>query len=144
VARAILLAGGLAWVLAAGMGLTAALIGIDAVEALLPPLAIESDALARTVAALAVGALLVGGVHLVVAAGLARNRPWATSAGVLLSAVSVAGFVALAAAAVTAGAAASLAAIAATATAIGSLLVAGAYAAVGVALARRLRSGRLV
>ena len=138
--RAILVAGAAAWMVAGMAGLTAALIGIEAVEAMLPPLAIGPEALARTVAALAVAALVVALVHVAVLAGLVRGRSWGASAGVLLCGVSVAGFVALAAAGLTAGMAGSMAAPAAVAVGIGSLLMAAAYAAAGSALVRRLRS----
>ena len=139
--RAILFAAGAAWLLAGSAGLALATIGTDAVQAALPPLAIGRDALARSIAALAAGAVGLGVAHLVIAAGLGRRRPWASSAGILLAGASVPAFLALGAAALTAGAAGSLVALGAVGGAAVAFAVAGTYSVVAVLLVRRRRSG---
>ena len=136
-----MLAAAAGWLGAGIAGTALAVVGIDAVRALLPDLAISAEALAGTVVALGAAAVAIGLAHLAIGLGLARERGWAMSAGVLLAGVSVAAFVVLAAAALTAGSAGSLAGSVAIAGAAGALVLAAAYAAVGVALARRLRSG---
>lgn len=139
-ARAVLLAAGALWLVAGLTGLAVSLVGVQVIEAVLPPLTIADDALARTVAALGIGALLIGSAHGTVAWGLARGRSWAASAGVLLAGVSVAGFGALGVAAATAGAAGSLAPMPASIGFLGGLLAAAVYGAAGVALVHRLRA----
>lgn len=140
-ARAILLSATVAWFVAALAGLAVAVMGVETLRSLLPPLSIGADGLARTVVALAFGALVIGAAHSVVVIGLIRGWRWAESAGILLAGVSLAGFVALMAASLTAGAAGSMPVPAALGAAGAALLVAGAYGTVGVGLARRLRPG---
>lgn len=139
--RGFFLAAGALWLIAGLAGMAVSLAGIGAVEAVLPPLAIGRDALARTVAALGIGSLLVGLVHVGIAWGLASGRSWGPSAGILLAGVSVAGFVALGAAAATAGAAETLAVVPSILGAVGALLLALAYGAAGAALVHRLGVG---
>ena len=140
-ARGFLLAAGALWLVLGLAGVAVSLGGIAAIEAVLPPLAIGRDALARTVAALGIGALLVGMAHVVIVRGLARGRSWGPSAGILLAGVSVAGFVALAAAAATAGAAGTMAVAPSVLGTAGALLAALVYGAAGAALAHRLSAG---
>lgn len=139
-ARAFLATTGALWAVAGLAGLAVSLLGIQVIENALPPLAIADDALARTVAALGIGALFVGLVHGAVAWGLTRGRSWAPSAGLLLAGVSLAGFGALGAAAATAGVAGSLAVTPATIGVVGAVLMAIGYGAAAVALVHRLRS----
>lgn len=140
-ARAILLSATVAWFVAAFAGLALVLVGLEALDAVLPPLSIDTDALARTVVALALGAFVIGVVHSAVVIGLIRRWGWATSAGILLAGVSLAAFLTLAAASLTAGAAGSMAVAASLGAAVAALVAAGAYGAVGIGLARRLRAG---
>jgi hypothetical protein len=144
VARAILLVAGILWLIAGAAGIGVAIAGIDGLLALLPPLAIGADAVSRSVAALAIGSALVGFVHLVVAAGVRRDRDWAVSAGILLAAGASVAFAALAAAALTSGAAGTMSGGAAIGGAIGAAMAAGVYGAAGASMVHRLRSKRPV
>jgi hypothetical protein len=135
-----MLAGAALWALVGSAGVALAIAGVDAVRSALPPLAISVDALSRTLIALGVAALAVGVAHAVIGVGLGRGRPWAASAGVLLSAISLIGFAALGMAAVTAAAAGSMAAATALAAAAGSVVLAVLYGLTAIALARRLRA----
>jgi hypothetical protein len=142
VARAILLTAGTLWLLVAVAGVGLALVGVDRLLGLLPPLAIDADAVAGTLAALAAAAALFGAAHLVVARGVRRDRPWAFSAGILLAAGAAVAFLALAAAAVTSGLAGTMSTIGAVGAAIGAALASAAYGVAGAALVDRLRPGR--
>lgn len=133
-ARRTLLAGTLAWLALAGAGLVAAIAGRAAIMEALPPLAIDADALGGLLAVIATGAIVVGLAHAAVLAGLARDRRWARSAGVLLASVLAVTFLALAATA---------AASALRETAALILSVASVSAAL-VALAYGVTAGRLV
>lgn len=143
-ARAILLVAGILWLIAGAAGIGVAIVGVDGLLALLPPLAIEADAVSRSVTALAIASALIGFVHLVVADGVRREREWALSAGILLAAGSAVAFVALAAAALTSGAAGTMSGVGAIGGAIGAALAAGCYGVAGASLVHRLRSGRPV
>jgi hypothetical protein len=136
-----MLTGAALWALVGSAAVALAIAGVEAVRSALPPLAISSDALSRTLIALGVAALVVGVAHAVIGVGLGRGRPWAASAGVLLSAVSLAGFVALGTAAVTAAVAGSMAAAMALAAAAGSVVLAVLYGLAALVLGRRLRAG---
>ena len=140
-ARAILFAAGALWLLTAAAGVGLALVGVDRLLSLLPPLAIDAGAVARTLAALAMASALVGVAHLVIAGGMRRGRSWAFSAGILLAAGAAVAFLALAAAALTSGVAGTMSGISAVGAAIGAALAAGAYAVAGAAMVHRLRSG---
>lgn len=122
-ARSILLVGSAAWVLAGLAGLAVAAFGAKALERMLPPLAIDTDALRGAVTAVGAGLLAVGLAHAVVLMGLRSSRRWGWSAATLLAAVLGASLLALCAAAATS--AVSTPAMAAT------LLLAAALAALG-------------
>lgn len=135
-ARAILLAGAIAWSLAFGIGLGVAVIGADALVAMLPPLAIDTDAVRGAATAVA-GVLAVGALaHVLVLTGMrGRRRRRAWSAAILLCALLVAVFLALAAAAFTSAAT--------NPDSAGPLVIAG-LAAVLMAVAYGLATARLV
>lgn len=134
-ARAILLAGAVAWSLAFGIGLGVAVIGADALVAILPPLAIDTDAVRGAATAVA-GVLVMGALaHVLVLAGMRGRRRRAWSAAILLCALLVAVFAALGAAAFTSAAT--------NADSAGLLVIAG-LAAVLMALAYGLATARLV
>jgi hypothetical protein len=135
VARRTLIIGAVAWLFGACVGLVAAVAGRTALLGALPPLAIDADALGGVLAVMAAGALVIGLAHAAVAAGLARDRRWARSAGVLLASVLAVTFLALAATAATS-------AVRESATAL--VLIGGAAAAAGVAAVYGLTAARLV
>jgi hypothetical protein len=101
VARSILLVGSVAWLLAGVTGLAVAGFGAEALERLLPPLSIDTDALRGAVTAVGAGLLAVGLAHAVVLIGLRSRQRWGWSASILLAAVLAATLLALGAAAAT-------------------------------------------
>ncbi len=139
VARRVLLVGAVAWLLAAITGIGVAVGAAEALRALLPPLAIDADALGGAISAVAGAFLAVGGAHVAVLIG--DGRRWAISAGALLSSVLSIASLALAAAAL--ASAARISALAWPLLGGGLLagLVAVAYGVAAVRLARQLGSG---
>ena len=134
-ARANLLAGAVAWSLAFGIGLGVAVVGADALVAILPPLAIDTDAVRGAATAVA-GVLAVGALaHVLVLAGMRGRRRRAWSAAILLCALLLAVFVALGAAAFTSAAT--------NPDSAGQLVIAG-LAAMLIAVAYGLATARLV
>lgn len=132
-ARTILLAGAVAWLIAAAAGLGLAAFGAGWLLGLLPPLAIEADALARAIGAFSVGLLVVGGAHLAVLAGLRSEARWSYSGAILLAAVLAAGLLSLAAAGLTSAVSQPATAAALIGSGLGAAVGAGAY---GLAAAR--------
>lgn len=139
-ARTILLIGAGVWALAGVAGLALAVVGTDVLADLLPPLAIDRDALGRTVVTLAVTALGMSVAHLVVIGGLARRRPWAWSAGTLLAGMLAAASLAGVAAAITSAAAGTMELAASVASAVGTLLMTIGYAWAAARLVGDIRS----
>jgi hypothetical protein len=101
VARSILVGTASAWLLAGVAGLGLAAFGVEALERILPPLAIDTDALRAAIVSFAIGLVLVGAVHVAILLGLRARRRLAWTAGILMSGVLAATCVALAAAAAT-------------------------------------------
>lgn len=100
-ARAILLVAAIGWLAAGVVAGVIAAVGAEALERLLPPLAIDTDALRGAITAVAVGLVGLGVVHGLVLVGMrAAMRP-ARTAAILLSAVLATLLVALAVAAIT-------------------------------------------
>ena len=99
-ARTVLIIGAVAWLLAGAGAFTLAAIGTAQLIALLPPLAIDADAVGGALTALALTLVVTGTAHLFVVAGLRDNRRWARSAGVLLTALLAVVSIGLAATAV--------------------------------------------
>ena len=132
-ARAVLAAGSALWLAAGLSGLAVATVAAEAVQALLPPLSIDTDALRGAVVAISIGAIAVAACHLAVLAGIRRRRRWGTAAGVLL-----AGLIGMTLFALAAAAAASAAATPAAAPGLLAGMVAAGLAAAcyGLAAAR--------
>jgi len=132
-ARTILLVGAVAWLVAAAAGLGVAAFGTQWLLGILPPLAIEADALARAVGAFSFGLLVVGGAHVAVLAGLRVEARWGYSGAVLLATALAAGLFSLAAASLTSAVSQPAAAAALIGSGSVAVLGAGAY---GLAAAR--------
>jgi heme/copper-type cytochrome/quinol oxidase subunit 3 len=130
VARAILGIGAVAWSVGCVAAILVAIVGVERLMDLLPPLQVDADAVRGAVVAMAVGCALAAVAHLAVLAGLRAHRRRAWSAGILLAALLAATFVALAAAAF-----ASLAAASAPFAALAIAGIAAALAALGYILA---------
>jgi heme/copper-type cytochrome/quinol oxidase subunit 3 len=141
VARAVLLAGAIAWGVGGVAAVTIAVVGVESLERLLPPLAIDTDALRGAIlagaVALGIGAVLHGAVLL----GLRRHRPRAWTAGILLAALLAATFAAMAAAAFTSAIATPASAPGLVGAGATSAVVAIGYAVVTAGLVGEKRSG---
>jgi len=120
-------------------GLVLAALGTEALERLLPPLAIDTDALRAAIVAVAVALLLVGAVHLVIVAGLRRGRRLAWTVGILMAALLCATCIALAAASATSAAADPGRALSYLAGAVGAALGAVAYGVIAARLVGQRR-----
>jgi len=140
VARAILAIGAITWLVGAGIGIGLSRFAVDRLLALLPPLAIDADALGGALTALAIALACIGLAHLVILAGLRRGGRWAHTAGVLLSALLSVVWLALAAAALSSAVRDASRAAPLLAGAVGAALAAIGYAVAAVGLARELRS----
>ena len=140
-ARLILVAGAIVWVVAALLGLALAAFGAGWLESILPPLSIDTDALRGAVTAVAAGLLAVGLAHVLVVIGVASQRRWGSTAGILLSAVLAATFVALGAAAGTSAVASPAQAPVLVGAAVAAAFGAAAYAVVVMRLVGERRSG---
>lgn len=133
-----------AWLVLAVAGLFVAAFGRDALLASLPPLAIDADAVGGAVAVIATASLMIGMTHGGILAGLARDAPWARSAGVLLASVLAVAFLALAATAVTSALRETAQAPALVGGAVGAGVVAAVYGLMAARLVTELGSGSAV
>ena len=84
-ARGILLVGAVVWLLAGTVCLGVAAFATPQLEAALPPLVIDTDALRGAIVALGGGLLAVGLVHVVVLIGVGARRRWGSTSAILLS-----------------------------------------------------------
>lgn len=100
-ARAILLVAAAVWLVAAIAALTIALVGVDWLLGLLPPLIIDADAVRGAIVTMAVAAAAVAGGHALVLTGLRRARRWGSTLAILMSGLLGVLLFALAVAAVT-------------------------------------------
>ena len=139
-ARAVLVAGAVAWGMAGIAAFAIALAGLTWLEGLLPPLAIDADALRGALVAMGIGLLGVGLVH-AAAARVLRRRPWGSSAAILLDAVMSANLLALSAAALTTMITTPSAVFMLGVAAVVALAAAVAYAVAVVELVMERRSG---
>jgi len=141
VARAILGVGAAVWSVGCLAAVVVALVGVERLMALLPPLQVDAEAVRGAVIVVAVGLALAASAHLAVLAGLRAHRRRAWSAGILLAALLAATFVALAAAAFTSAAAGSAPAALLAAAGVAAALLALGYALVSARLVGELRAG---
>ena len=142
--RAVLLTGAVAWAIGAVAGTVVAALGIESIERLLPPLAIDTDALRGATVAVAVGLGLGALAHGAVLVGLRRRRPRAWTAGILLAALLSTTFIALATAAFTSAIATPASALALAGAGAAASMAALGYAVVTAGLVAEKRSGEPV
>ena len=140
-ARSLLLAATAAWLAAGVIGLVIGTVGAPTLQRLLPPLAIDLDALRGAVTAVAGGVLTIGMAHAAIMVGVRRGGRRALSAALLLAGFLSVLLMALAAAAATSAATTPASAPAFAAAGIAALVGAIGYGAVGALLLRELRSG---
>lgn len=134
-ARTILVTGLCLWLAGGVLGIGLAITGSGWLLSVLPPLALDSAALGRAVAAFSIGLLLVAAAHAVVIGALRASTRWGTSGAILLAGVLSAAFITLCVACLTA---------ATSQPARGAELVAGAAATLVGAAAYGLAAVRLV
>lgn len=140
-ARAILVAGALVWGLAALSALVVALAGAETLMRILPPLAIDTDALRGAILAVTVGLGLVAAAHMAVVLGLRGRARRARSAGILLVSVLSTSCTALAVAGITSALVTPASAPLLLGAGLALGLAAVGYALATVALVREQRSG---
>jgi hypothetical protein len=140
VARAILALGAVIWLLAAGVGIGLARLGVDRLLALLPPLSIDADAVGGALTAIAIALGGIGLAQVVILFGLRRGGTWARTAGVLLSAVLSMVSLALGAAALASAVRDASSAAPLLVGAGGATLAAVGYAVAAIGLAQELGS----
>jgi hypothetical protein len=134
VARAILLVASVVWLVAGIVGVGLAAWGTEAIEASLPPLAIDTEALRGAILAVGVSLIGLAGVHAVVLLGLRARARWALTGGVLLAALLTMLCLALGAAAITSAVAEPAQAVPLLAAGAAMGLMTGAYGALTVGL----------
>lgn len=139
-ARAILLAGAIIWSLGSIAAAAIVLLGVDALLRMLPPLAIDADAVRGAVTAVAVGLGTAAVLHAIAVVGLRRGAHRARSYAVLLAGLFTALSVVLAAAAFVSAAAQPSSAPAMVGSGIVAALTATAYAVASWSLVDELRS----
>lgn len=139
--RAVLLAGAVAWAIGALGAIILAAIGVEWLEASLPPLAIDTDALRGAIVVGAVGLAVGALAHGAILAGLRRRRPRAWTAGILLAALLSTTFIALSTAAFTSAIATPASALALAAAGAAAAVAALGYAVVTIGLVAEKRSG---
>jgi hypothetical protein len=142
VARALLLAATIVWLVAGVTGIVVGLTSAAGIQRMLPPLVIDVAALGGAVVAVGFGILAVGLVHGGVLVALRAGYPLAPSAALLLSVTMTTLMVALAAAAATSAVRVpdrALAWLVATALALGA---ASAYGLVAGLLVVEVRARR--
>lgn len=142
-ARSLLLAATAAWLAAGVMGVVVGTVGATTLQGLLPPLAIDLDALRGAVTAVSLGVLGIGVVHASVVVGLRHGGRRAVSAALLLSGFLSVLLLALAAAAATSAATTPASAVAFLAAGLAAFAGATGYGLIGSLFVRELR-GRSV
>ena len=140
-ARTVFLAGGGAWFVLGAVGVALAVAGREWIVATLPPLAVDTDAIGGALTAVALAALAVGAAHLAIAAGLAGDRRWARSAGILLASMMALAFLGATAAAASSAVRESALVLPLGASAVVAGLAVIAYGLTAVLLVREIGAG---
>jgi len=141
VARTLLLAATVAWLVAGVIGIGIGLLGASGLQRMLPPLAIDLAALGGAVVAVSAGVLAVGVAHAIVVAGMAGGRRRARTAALLLAATLAALLVALAASSITSAVSVPDRAAPLLVAAAAALIGAAGYGLVTVLLVAEVRAG---
>ena len=141
-ARSVLLAGAIIWVVAGAVAIGIGLLGSPRLQALLPPLQIDLDALGGAVVAVGVAVLAVGVAHAAVLLGMRAGHTSARSAGILLAATLCVLLLALAAASATSAVTVPDRAVAFAAACAAALVGAAAYGLVTLHLTAEVRASR--
>ena len=141
-ARTVLLAATIVWLVAGVVGIGIGLLGATGLQRLLPPLAVDLAALGGAVVAVGVGVLAVGVAHALVVLGMRAGHAAARSAALLLSATLSALLLALAASSATSAVTVPDRALSFLAACAAALVGAAAYGLVTVLLVAEVRASR--
>jgi hypothetical protein len=144
VARPLLVATGIAWLVAGIAALVLAALGTERLESLLPPLVIDTDALRGAIVTVGVGMLLVAALHGLVLVGLRAGSRMAETAAILMAGLIAAMLVGLAAASAAAAAADPSRTALFLVAALGAAGGAAAYAVIAGSLVAARRSGSAI
>lgn len=140
-AHSLLLAAAAAWIAAGAAGVGVGTVGATTLQRILPPLAIDLDALRGAVTAVSLGVLTIGAAHAAVVVGLRGGGRRARSAALLLSGFLLALLLALAAASATTAVTTPASALLFGAAALGAAVGAIGYGVIVALLVREVRSG---
>ncbi len=143
-ARTLLLVTGAVWFVAGLAGIILAAVGTERLEAQLPPLVIDTDALRAAIVAVALALVAVALAHVAVVLGLRAGHRLAWTVGVLMSAMLAAMLVALAAASATSAVADPDRAFAYLVGTLSAGVLALAYGLIAARLVAERRSGSAV
>lgn len=141
-ARTLLLAGTVVWLIAGAVGIGIGLLGSASLQRLLPTLSIDLAALGGAVVAVGFGVLAVGVAHAVVLVGMRAGSESARSAALLLAATLSALLLALAAASATSAVTVPDRAPSFLAACAAALVGMAAYGLVTALLVAEVRAGR--
>ena len=141
-ARTLLLAGTIVWLIAGAVGVGIGLLGSASLQSLLPTLSIDLAALGGAVVAVGFGVLAVGVAHAVVLVGMRAGSESARSAALLLAATLSVLLLALAAASATSAVTVPDRAPSFLAACAAALVGMGAYGLVTALLVAEVRAGR--
>lgn len=141
-ARTVLLAAAIVWLMAGAVGIGIGLLGSTGLQRLLPPLTVDLAALGGAVVAVAVGVLGVGVAHAIIILGMRAGHPAARSAALLLAATLSVLLLALAAASVTSAVTVPDRAPSFVAACAAALVGVAAYGLVTVLLVAEVRASR--
>jgi len=140
-ARSLLLVAAAVWIAVGAAGVGVGLVGAATLQRILPPLAIDLDALRGAVTAVSIGVLAIGAAHAAVVAGLRGGGRRALSVALLLSGFLSVLLLALSAAGATTAVAAPASALAFGAAACGALVGSIGYGLIVALLLQEVRSG---
>jgi hypothetical protein len=141
-ARALLLAATIVWLVAGAAGIVIGLLGAADIERLLPPVLIDAAAIGGAALAVGVAVLAVGIAHAVVVIALRSGHPFARSAALLLSATMATLLLGLAVASATSAATVPDRAPEFLAAAAGALVGAAGYGFAAASLLAEVRARR--
>jgi hypothetical protein len=141
-ARTLLLAATIVWLVAGAAGIVIGLLGATGIQRLLPPVTVDPAAIGGAAVAVAVAVLVVGVAHAAVVVALRAGHPYARSVALLLSVTMATLLLGLAVAAATSAATVPDRASSFLLAAVGALAGAAAYGLAAAHLAAEVRAGR--
>lgn len=139
--RAVLAVGAVMWGIAAVAAALVTVFGVDRLLALLPPLAVDADAVGGAALAVSLALAIAAGTHLAILVALGRGVRLAWTAGLLLCGLGVAVTIGLTGTAFASAAAEPSMAVPLVAAGVASLVAAVGYAAAIAWFIGEIRAG---